>query len=116
MNRTALILITSDPRTSPRAAEGVRVAAGVGAWKKVSITLYLRGAAVLCAGEFADELADGDTVARCMPMLGGAGRPVYAEAGNPFLGELGDGPVCPELVDDAGLARLVAEHDFVLRF
>jgi len=29
-----LVMIETDPRTSPRPAEAIRIAAGIGAWKK----------------------------------------------------------------------------------
>ena len=41
MKPKLLLLVTSDPRTSARPAEAVRIAAGIGAWKKADVTLYL---------------------------------------------------------------------------
>ena len=47
MKPRLLLIVTTDPRISPRPAEAVRIAAGVGAWQKIDVTLYLRDAAVL---------------------------------------------------------------------
>lgn len=116
MIRTALFIISGDPRTSARPAEGLRVAAGVGAWKKVAVTVYLRDAAILSLGEFVDELIDEDHFTRYLPMLAESGRPVYVQAGSPFLSELGESPILHEPLDDAGLAKLIASHDFLIRF
>ena len=38
-----LVIVETDPRTSARAAEGIRIAAGIGVWKKTDVTLLLRG-------------------------------------------------------------------------
>ncbi len=116
MTSSALFVITSDPRTSARPAEAIRIAAGVGAWKKVAITLYLRGAAVLGLGEDPDDLFDEDNYTRYLPMVGELGRPVYVQQGAPWLGELGVASLPYEELDDDGLAALAARHDCVLRF
>ncbi|MGE3308823.1 MAG: hypothetical protein AB7O66_02550 [Limisphaerales bacterium] len=116
MNRTALVIVSSDPRTSPRPAEAVRIAAGVGAWKKVRVTLALWGPAVLALSEFPDDLVDDDNFSRYLPIIGELEQPVYVEAGAPLLGELGEAPVKFEAIDPARLARLAAENDCVLRF
>ena len=53
-----LVVIETDPRSSARPAEGIRIAAGIGAWKKTDVTLLLRGPAAYSLQEFADELVD----------------------------------------------------------
>src|SRR6185369_5300409 len=48
-----LLLTTDrDPRRDPRVAELVRVGAGVGAWKKIPVDIFLRGRAALVLDEF----------------------------------------------------------------
>jgi hypothetical protein len=116
MNCSLLIVITGDPRSSPRPAEAVRIAAGVGAWKKAEITLYLRGPAVLALSEYPDELVDEDNFVRYLPLLREGGRPVYVEAGNPFLADLGEPPLPFQKIDDHQLAELAARNTYVLRF
>ncbi|MCW5557369.1 MAG: hypothetical protein KIT22_06020 [Verrucomicrobiae bacterium] len=111
-----LMIVTSDPRTSARPAEAVRIAAGVGAWKKAIVRLHLHGPAVLCLSEFPDELVDEDNFSRYLPILGDLGHPVTVEQGSPHLAELGDAPVPYQEVDGSGLAALAAGATSVLRF
>jgi hypothetical protein len=116
MNRSALFLITEDPRASARPAEAVRIAAGVGVWKKVEVTVYLRGAAVLLLGENTEDLVDQENYARYLPVLAEAGRPVYVEKGAPCLAQLGQPALPFEEISDAQLAELAAARDCLLRF
>lgn len=115
MKPSALFIVTSDPRISHRPAEAIRIAAGVGTWKKVAITLYLREAAVLALGEYADGLVDEDNYVRYLPILKDFGR-VYVQRGEPLLEELGAATLPYEEIDDVQLAALAAEHTEVLRF
>ncbi|MGA2173858.1 MAG: hypothetical protein ABSH38_02635 [Verrucomicrobiota bacterium] len=116
MNPTALFLITEDPRASGRPAEAVRLAAGVGAWKKVQVSVYLRGAAVLVLAENTEELVDEENYARYLPVLGEAGRPVYVQQGAPGLARLGQAALPFEEISDAQLADLAASRSCVIRF
>ncbi len=111
-----LFVVDSDPRSSLRPAEAVRIAAGVGTWKKTEVLLYLSGPAVLALGEFLDELKDEDNFSRYLPILGEWGRPVYVEKGTAYLAELGEARLRFEEVDDAQLAALAASCHHVLRF
>jgi hypothetical protein len=115
MNPSALFIIESDPRRSGRPAEAVRIAAGVGAWKKVDVALYLRGAAVLVLGEQAEELKDGEDYGRYLPILGESGRPIYAQKGAAALGEIGQASLLFEEISDEQLAGLAAACGCVLR-
>lgn len=116
MNPSALFIVTGDPRTSARPAEAIRIAAGVGTWRKTEVTLYLRDAAVLALGEFTDELMDEDNFNRYLPIVKEFGRPVYVQRGCPLLSELGEATLPFEEIDDARLAALAASSDYVLRF
>lgn len=111
-----LMIVTSDPRTSARPAEAVRIAAGVGAWKKAVVRLYLHGPAVLCLSEFPDELVDEDNFSSYLPILGELGHPVTVEQGSAHLPEIGEAPVPFLEVDHAGLTALVSGATSVLRF
>lgn len=113
---SALFIVNSDPRTSPRTAEAVRIAAGVGAWKKVEVTLVLCEAAALALSEFPDDLIDEDNFTRYLPIIGEWGRPVYVETGAPFLTDLGKSPVPWERITITRLAELAAASTCVLRF
>lgn len=111
-----LFLITSDPRTSPRPAEAIRIAAGVAAWRGGEVRLHLHGPAVLALGEGAEELTDGQQFARYLPQLCEWGRPVYVQRGAPELADLGQ-PLAPfEVIDTGALARLIIHSKHVLRF
>src|SRR5947209_4299159 len=59
-----LFIITSDPRHSPRPAEAIRIAAGVGVWKRTGLTVYLRNAAVLALSEDTAGLLDEENYRR----------------------------------------------------
>jgi hypothetical protein len=116
MNSSALFLISEDPRASARPAEAVRIAAGVGTWKKVEVTVYLRGPAVLLLGEKTEDLVDEENYARYLPVLGESGRPVYVQKGAPSLARLGQAVLPFEEISDAQLAALAAARTCVLRF
>src|SRR5213593_4534517 len=116
MAPAVLIIITEDPRESPRPAEAVRIAAGVGTWKQVDVTLCLCGPAVRTLAEDADDLVDGDLFASCWPIIGKLGRPVYVEAGAPLVEKLGQPAVKFECIHTVQLASLAARSDYVLRF
>lgn len=116
MKPSALFIITGDPRTSAKPAEAIRIAAGVGTWKKADITVYLRGPAVLALGEFVDELIDEDNFSRYLPIVGEFGRPIYVQQGAAELRELGEPSLAFESIDDTRLAQLAAAANHVLRF
>lgn len=116
MKPNVLMMVTSDPRVSARPAEAVRIAAGVGTWRKAGMMLYLHGPAALALSEFTDELVDDDNFSRYLPILKDLGHPVYVQKGTPELGLLGDSPVPHEELDDAGLAALAARATAILRF
>ena len=116
MKPSLLFIVTSDPRTSPRPAEAIRIAAGVGTWKKAGVRLYLRGPAVLALTEYPDELIDEDNFTRYLPITRDFGHPIYVEKASPFLGELGEAILPYEEVDGTRLATLCAESTTVLHF
>ncbi len=116
MNRRALFIVTSDPRQTGRVAEAVRIAAGVGAWPQVEVTLYLHGHATLALGEDAEDLIDGDNFTRYLPMLAEAGRPFLVQRGVGVTLHSADAPPLVEFIDDAQLAARAAASHCVLRF
>ena len=116
MNRRLLIVVTSDPRTSPKPAEAVRIAAGVGAWKKVRVTVYLRDAAVLALSEFPDDLMNEENFTRYLPLVTESGGLICVQRGAPLLKEIGGPPVSFHEIDDTELAGLAAVHDYAARF
>ena len=116
MKPSALFIITGDPRTSAKPAEAIRIAAGVGTWKKADIRVYLRGPAVLALSEYVDEFIDEDNFSRYFPIVAEFGRPIYVQRGAELLNEIGDSPLKFEEIDDAQLAQLAARAHYVLRF
>lgn len=111
-----LFIITSDPRTSGVPAEAIRIAAGVGAWKKTEIFIYLGGPAILALSEFVDELVDEDNFTRYLPIFRDFGKPFYVEQGSSWIGDLGEATEKFEEIGVDGLARIAAEANFVLKF
>ncbi len=78
MKPRLLFIIDSDPRTSARPAEAVRIAAGIGVWKKVRVDVYLRGPAELIVGDGADTFIDGDNFAEHLRLVRDSGGAVYS--------------------------------------
>jgi hypothetical protein len=114
--RHVLVIVSSDPRQSPRVAEAIRIAAGGGAWKKVDVRLALCGPAVLALSEFPDELVDEDNFTRYLPIIGEFGHPIYVEADSTHLNDIGSPPVEYEAVGLEKIAELATRSDYVLRF
>lgn len=84
MPATGLFIVTSDPRTSPRPAEAVRIAAGVNPWKKGSIDIYLHGPAILALGEDTGELIDEELFTQYWPVFQENGGNLYIQKDSPF--------------------------------
>jgi hypothetical protein len=124
MKKRILFIITSDPRASPRAAEAVRIAAGIGAWDKVEPAVYLRGPAVLLLDEEAEEYPDGENYRRYLPVLAERGWTVYVQqapaaskpSGAPGLEALVEARPTVVAIDEAQLAELAAASQCVVRF
>ena len=116
MTPGVLFIVTSDPRTSPRPAEAVRIAAGVGAWRKVAVTVYLRGPAVLALSEFPDDLSDGSNFSRYLPLLGESGGLICAQRDGGLLSSIGHSPVSFLETSDDELMALVTKNDYLIHF
>lgn len=116
MKPSALFIITGDPRTSPRPAEAIRIAAGVGTWKKIDIGVYLRGAAVLALSEYVDDFVDEENYTRYFPIVRDFGRPVYVEKSAALMAEVGEATLPFEEIDDHRLAEMAAAHSYVIYF
>ena len=113
--RNCLIKIGSDPRESPRPAEAVRIAAGVGAWRKVQIHVCLEGPAVRALDEFADELMSGELFTQYLPAIPDHGGRIIVEAGNPLLNSL-KATVPFEQMSGPELRQFSGEVDHVMQF
>ena len=112
---STLVLIETDPRSSARPAEGIRIAAGIGAWKKTDVTLLLRGLAGYSLQEYADELVEEDNFVRYLPLVAEGARPIYVEDSFTDLDALKDSPWRYEIITRDRAEQLVRENDYLIR-
>jgi hypothetical protein len=111
-----LVIIETDPRTSARPAEAIRIAAGIGVWKKTDVTLLLRGpVAGYSLQEYVDELVDEDNFTRYLPLVAEFPRPIYLEDSFTDTAALDGSPWKYEIVPLAKTAELVRTHDYLIR-
>ncbi len=110
-----LVLIDSDPRTSARPAEGIRIAAGIGAWKKTDVTLLLLGPAGYSLQEYADELVDEDNFTHYLPIVADRPQPIYVEDSFADLAALEGSPWKYEVVSRERADELMRENDYLIR-
>lgn len=110
-----LVMIETDPRTSSRPAEGIRIAAGIGVWKKTDVTLLLRGPAGYSLQEYADELIDEDNFTRYLPLVVESPRPIYVEDSFADLAALEGSTFSFEVITPARTAELIRTHDYLIR-
>jgi hypothetical protein len=80
-----LIVIASDPRTSHRPAEAIRVASGLASMGSVPIEVCFCEAAALVLSQEADRLIDGEIIKKYLPLLARSAQSVWAESGDPCL-------------------------------
>ena len=115
MIRNLLIRIASDPRKSVRAAEAVRIGAGVGAWNKVKVHLLLEGPAVFCLDEYADELKQGELFTQYLPSIASHGGRILVNEGNRMLQAIK--PAVPfELASESQIAEFKRTADHAMEF
>ena len=110
-----LVLIETDPRTSHRPAEGIRIAAGIGAWKKTEVTLLLRGPAGYSLQEYADELVDEDNFVRYLPIVAESPRPIYLEDSFTDTAALKGSAFSYEIITPERAVELIHENDYLIR-
>jgi sulfur relay (sulfurtransferase) DsrF/TusC family protein len=116
MKPRVLFIVTADPRSSARTAEAVRIAAGVKAWQKSDVVVYLRDAAVLALGESPGRLIAEEDYARYWPIVAESGQPVYVQKNAKALAEVGQSAVPFKEISDEQLAELAAKQTYVIRF
>jgi hypothetical protein len=111
-----LVIVETDPRMSARPAEGIRIAAGIGAWKKTDVTLLFRGpVAGYSLQEYADELIDEDNFTRYLPLVLEGPSPIYLEDSFTDVAALEHSPWNYEIVSAAKTAELIRAHDYLIR-
>jgi hypothetical protein len=116
MKRSLLLIISGDPRHSPRPAEAVRIAAGIVPWGQVRVKVCLRDAAVLALDPRTEEWDRGDAFVRHLSAIAQHAKSILVHKASAFLPELTE-PIVPfEPVSTAQLARIAAESDCVMHF
>ena len=110
-----LVMIETDPRSSARPAEGIRIAAGIGAWKKTEVTLLLRGPAGYSLQEFADELVDEDNFVRYLPLVAEGPHPILVEDSFGDFDSLEGSAFSYRKIAAQEIGDLVAQHDYLIR-
>ena len=109
-----LLIVSADPRRSGRAAEAVRVAAGLAAIGELGIEVCFCQAAALILSRPPATLVDGETIASSLPVLERHACALWAESGDPFLE--GDPRANYRRISLEELLRLARRHQQVLRF
>ena len=115
MVQSLLIKIASDPRKSPRPAEAVRIGAGVGAWNKVKVHLFLEGLAVHCLDEFADELTNGELFTQYLPVILSHGGRILVDESNATLHSI-KAAITFEKLPLEEITQFAAKADHVMQF
>ncbi len=109
-------MVETDPRTSARPAEAIRIAAGIGTWKKTDVTLLFRGpVSGYSLQEYADELVDEDNFTRYVPLVVELPRPIYLEDSFRDLDALDGSPWKFEVIPPARTAELIHGSDYLIR-
>lgn len=114
--KSLLVAVTSDPRSSHRAAEAIRLAAGVAAWRKVDVTLYFAGPAVLAISSDPEDFVDEESYTRYLPMCIESGCPIFIEAGSSLLEKGVPSELAYQKISSQDVARLAATVNYLLRF
>ncbi len=111
--KNVLLVVTADPRVSGRAAEAIRIAAGIGGWEKVAVKLCLCGEARRVLAETTDDLINGDVCESYLPLLLESEKKVHV-----LTVEDESGVLFPNvtMVTVSQLAAMGRESDSVLRF
>ena len=111
-----LFIIETDPRSSPRPAEAIRIAAGVAVWKSVIVKVYLREAAILMLSGSRERLLDEDNFAQYLPLLWDQPDSIFVERSSPFLLQAGKVEMQFRAISDEQAAELAAGCSHVSRF
>jgi hypothetical protein len=102
-----LVLISVDPRSSPRANEAMRIGLGIVSGEN-DVVLVLCGPAVHLLDAETDDLADGDDIAKFRSALRDLGVPFHVEAeSRPSDPDWNADRHPVVLVDRAGIAEFV---------
>lgn len=84
-NNNMLIVVSADPRANRRAAEAVRVAAGLAALGELRVGVCFCGAGALILSRSASSFADGEVIETSLPILAKHAANIWAKAEDSFL-------------------------------
>lgn len=116
MKPRVLLILTQDPRTSSRALEGIRLAAGVGTWQRLELRLYLDGPAVPVLDPEVEDLEESADYLRYLSVLGDLNPPIHIPAGATAPTVLVEPRLSLQPTSVSQLAQLAANSDYILRF
>jgi hypothetical protein len=114
--RKVLIIIDTDPRTNPRAAEAVRLAGGVCVWEQVEVSIVLHHAAAHALSEAAADLPEGKIYKQFLPMIREKGGHVYVMPDDQTMEVLDTEVILKNHIKEPAFAELAAEAAMVIRF
>lgn len=117
-SRSALFLITSDPRTSPRPAEAVRIAAGLGSWQRMRVQVYVDDAALEGLTLDPGQIRDEECFYQYLPLLMETNPEALLVSDRARVDalETDRGPVALCKTSDQHLAALAVQCSWVMRF
>jgi hypothetical protein len=115
-HKTLVIAVSSDPRSSHRPAEAIRLAAGLAAWRKIDVTLFLTGPAVLAVASDPDDFVDEESYNRYLPMFLEMGRPVLVDAESNALALAENTAVAHRKISRAEFAAETSRTTYLMRF
>jgi hypothetical protein len=110
--KSLFVVVSADPRSSHRAAEAIRLAAGVAAWRKVDVSIYFCGPAVIALNGDPDDFVDEESFTRYLPMLKEFGSSILVEAG----ATNGRGKEGWQAISTEQLASIAGDKTYLLRF
>lgn len=113
-NSTLLVVISADPRLNRRAAEAVRVAAGLAALGELHVGACFCGAGALILSRPASSFADGEVIETSLPVLAKYAAKIWAEADDSFFE--GERQADYERIGADELVAITAYAGYMVRF
>lgn len=116
--RSALFVIASDPLTSPRPAEAVRIAAGLGSWQRIRVHVYVHDAALEGLTAAPGQVRDEECFHQYLPLLveNNPQALLVSDRARVEALETDRGPVALLKTSDQRLAALALKCSWVMRF
>jgi len=111
-----LIVIDSDPRTSSRVGEVVRMAGGVSVWEQMELHVVLSGPAARVLGQGAVDLPDGKIFEQFIGMIRGKGGKVSVMPDAEAMEIVKVDEVMNHSLKEDQFMAMSAEFDSVMRF